>query len=152
MKGKILFVVGLGVGYVLGTRAGRERYEQIRSAAEKVWNQPAVQQGVGTVKEFAAARVGDLGDTVLGGVKSFIGNATKTSGATKADVNSAARSAKQNISKAADAAKSAVDDAASKLDDAVDDAADVASKSASSTSATSSKSGASRGSSAKSGS
>ena len=87
MKGKILFVVGLGVGYVLGTRAGRERYEQIRSAAEKVWNQPAVQQGVGTVKEFAAARVGDLGDTVLDGVKSFIGNATKSSGATKADVS-----------------------------------------------------------------
>ena len=89
MKGKILFVVGLGVGYVLGTRAGRERYEQIRSAAEKVWNQPAVQQGVGTVKDFAAARVGDLGDTVLDGVKSFIGNTTKTSGATKADVNQA---------------------------------------------------------------
>ena len=141
MKGKILFVVGLGVGYVLGTRAGRERYEQIRSAAEKVWNQPAVQQGVGTVKEFAAARVGDLGDPVLDGVKSFIGNATKSSGATKADVNRATRSAKQSISKAADAAKSAVDDAA-----------DVASKSASSTSATSSRSGASRGTSAKSGS
>ena len=34
MKGKILFVVGLGVGYVLGTRAGRERYEQIKQAAE----------------------------------------------------------------------------------------------------------------------
>ena len=67
MKGKILFVVGVGVGYVLGTRAGRERYEQIRAAAEKVWNQPSVQQGVGTVKDFASARVGDLGDTVLDG-------------------------------------------------------------------------------------
>ena len=130
MKGKILFVVGLGVGYVLGTRAGRERYEQIRKAAQSVWNTPTVQQGVGTVKDFAMTRVGDLSDTVLDGVKSFIGNATKTSGATKQDVSRAARSAKQNISKAADAAKSAVDDAASKLDDAIDDAADVASKSA----------------------
>jgi phage-related protein len=130
MKGKILFVVGLGVGYVLGTRAGRERYEQIRKAAQSVWNTPTVQQGVGTVKDFAMTRVGDLSDTVLGGVKSFIGNATKTSGATKHDVSRAARSAKQNISKAADAAKSAVDDAASKLDDAIDDAAGVASKSA----------------------
>ena len=122
MKGKILFVVGLGVGYVLGTRAGRERYEQIRKAAERVWNQPSVQQGVGTVKEFATARVGDLGETVLDGVKSLIGNATKSSGATKQDVSSAARTAKSNISKAADAARSAVDDAASKLDDAIDDA------------------------------
>jgi hypothetical protein len=131
MKGKILFVVGLGVGYVLGTRAGRERYEQIRAAAEKVWNQPSVQQGVGTVKDFASARVGDLGDTVVDGVKNLIGSATKGSGATKADVNRAARSAKSNISKAADAAKSAVDEAASKLGGAVDDAADLASESAS---------------------
>lgn len=137
MKGKILFVVGLGVGYVLGARAGRERYEQIRKAAQSVWNTPAVQQGVETVSDFAKTRVGDLSDTVLDGVKNLIGNATKTSGATKQDVSRAARTAKQNISKAADAAKSAVDDAASKLDDAIDDAADVASKSASSSSKTS---------------
>ena len=131
MKGKILFVVGLGVGYVLGTRAGRERYEQIKKAAESVWNTPAVQQGVGNVKDFAMTRVGDLSETVLDGVKGLIGNATKGSGATKNDVRNAARSAKKNISKAADAAKSAVDDAASKLDDAVDGASDAASKSAS---------------------
>jgi hypothetical protein len=129
MKGKILFVVGLGVGYVLGTRAGRERYEQIRKAADNVWNRPAVQQGVGNVKDFAMSRVGDLSETVLDGVKGLIGNATKGSGATKYDVRSAARSAKESISKAADAAKSAVDDAASKLDGAVDDTADAASKS-----------------------
>ena len=29
MKGKVGLVVGLSVGYVLGTRAGRERYEHI---------------------------------------------------------------------------------------------------------------------------
>jgi hypothetical protein len=134
MKGKVLFVVGLGVGYVLGTRAGRERYEQIRRAAERVWNRPEVQQGVDTVKEFAKTRVGDLSETVLDGVKSLIGNATKTSGATKADVDRAARSAKENIAKAASAAKSAVDDAASKLGDAVDEAGKTASQSASSAS------------------
>ena len=31
MKGKVGLVVGLSVGYVLGTRAGRERYEQIKT-------------------------------------------------------------------------------------------------------------------------
>lgn len=85
MKGKILFVVGLGVGYVLGARAGRERYEQIRKAAQNVWNQPAVQQGVETVKDFAKTRVGDLSDTVLDGVKNLIGNSTKSSGATRSE-------------------------------------------------------------------
>jgi len=131
MRGKILFVVGLGVGYVLGTRAGRERYEQIRKAAQNVWNTPAVQQGVGTVKDFASARVGDLSDTVLDGVKSFIGNATKSSGATKSDVSSAARSAKSGVSKSARAARSAVDAAADAIDDVIDQTAKTASAAAS---------------------
>ncbi len=134
MKGKILFVVGVGVGYVLGTRAGRERYEQISKAAEGVWNRPEVQQGVGTVKDFAMSRVGDLSETVLDGVKGLIGNATKGSGASKADVSRAARSAKESIAKAAGAARSAVDDAASKLEGAIDDASDVAATSATSSS------------------
>lgn len=29
-------LIGLGVGYYLGTRAGRERYEQIRAALDRV--------------------------------------------------------------------------------------------------------------------
>ena len=126
MRGKVLFVVGLGVGYVLGTRAGRERYEQIKKAAEGVWNTPAVQQGVGTVKDFAATRVGDLSDTVLDGVKTFIGNSVRGSGATKSDVGNASRSAKEGVAKSARAAKSAVDTAADALDDVIDQAAETA--------------------------
>ena len=38
MKGKAGLVIGLAVGYVLGTRAGRERYEQIKEQWLKVWN------------------------------------------------------------------------------------------------------------------
>ncbi|GAA1516750.1 type IV secretory pathway TrbL component [Agromyces terreus] len=130
MKGKVLFVVGLGVGYVLGTRAGRQRYEQIKEAAESVWNTPTVQSGVTTVKDFAMARVGDVSDTVLDGVKNLIGTATKGSGATRQDVKSAARSAKSNVTKAADAARDAIDDTAAKLESAIDDASDIAAESA----------------------
>ena len=36
MAGKIPFILGLGAGYVLGTRAGRAQYERIKSAALKV--------------------------------------------------------------------------------------------------------------------
>jgi hypothetical protein len=78
MKGKILFVVGLGVGYVLGARAGRERYEQIRKAAEDVWNQPKVQEGVQTVKDFAMSRAGDVGETVLDGAKKLVAQVSKS--------------------------------------------------------------------------
>ena len=116
MKGKFLFVVGLGVGYVLGTRAGRERYEQIRRAAQSVWNQPVVQEGVDTVKTFAMSRVGDLGDTVLDGAKQFVRKVSSTQDTAKNDVSRAATSAKaavdDTIDAAAKTAKSAAESAA----------------------------------------
>ena len=62
MRGKILFVFGLAVGYVLGTRAGRERYEQIKAGAEKVWLDPRVQEQVHTVEEFVKDKAPDLAD------------------------------------------------------------------------------------------
>ena len=40
---KLTMLLAGGVGYVLGARAGRGRYEQIKSAAVKVKNNPTVQ-------------------------------------------------------------------------------------------------------------
>ncbi|MFJ2261398.1 YtxH domain-containing protein [Streptomyces sp. NPDC087844] len=42
MRYRLTFVVGLALGYVLGTRAGRERYEQLRKTARRVSQNPAV--------------------------------------------------------------------------------------------------------------
>ena len=44
MRGRITFLAGLAVGFVLGTRAGRERYEQMVKLARKVVENPTVQQ------------------------------------------------------------------------------------------------------------
>lgn len=55
MRGKAALVVGLAIGYVLGTRAGRERYEQIKGAALKVWNLDPVQEQVSKAKELASS-------------------------------------------------------------------------------------------------
>ncbi|WP_258566390.1 YtxH domain-containing protein [Leucobacter luti] len=65
MKGKIAFVLGAAVGYVLGTRAGRERYEQIKRGAQSVWNTEPVQRGVGVVRTAAQGRVDELKATVV---------------------------------------------------------------------------------------
>lgn len=35
---------GLAVGYVLGTRAGRERFEQLAGSARELSNRPSVQE------------------------------------------------------------------------------------------------------------
>lgn len=51
MRGKAGLVIGLAAGYVLGTRAGRQRYEQIKTQAQKVWNLAPVQKQVGKLQE-----------------------------------------------------------------------------------------------------
>jgi hypothetical protein len=53
--GKGTFILGLGVGYVLGTRAGRDRYEQIKERATGVWNNPKVRRQVDTAKHTATS-------------------------------------------------------------------------------------------------
>ncbi|WBB59496.1 YtxH domain-containing protein [Streptomyces sp. WMMC500] len=42
MRYRVSFVAGIAVGYVLGSRAGRERYEQMRKAAQQFSESPAV--------------------------------------------------------------------------------------------------------------
>lgn len=54
MGTKTGIVVGLAAGYVLGSRAGRERYQQIKTQWLKVWNAPAVQKQVGKAKSVAS--------------------------------------------------------------------------------------------------
>ncbi|WP_409330550.1 hypothetical protein [Trujillonella humicola] len=49
--GKLSLALGIGVGYVLGTRAGRERYQQIQQATARLTGRPEVQQAVGKVRE-----------------------------------------------------------------------------------------------------
>lgn len=46
MKNKLVLLAGAAAGYVLGTRAGRERYEQIKDRATRLWNNPKVQDKV----------------------------------------------------------------------------------------------------------
>lgn len=65
MKGKIAFVLGAAVGYVLGSRAGRERYEQIKRGAEQVWQTAPVQRGVDAVKDATRGTVENLKDSAL---------------------------------------------------------------------------------------
>ena len=44
-------LVGFGVGYVLGSKAGRERYDELRSAWDQFVGNPQVQRVVTKSKE-----------------------------------------------------------------------------------------------------
>jgi hypothetical protein len=53
MRGKLMFITGLAAGFVLGSRAGREKYEEIRANAKKVWENPNVQEAAGVAQAQA---------------------------------------------------------------------------------------------------
>jgi hypothetical protein len=52
---KLSFLAGFGAGYVLGSKAGRERYEQIRQAWDRAKDDPRLQSLAG----MAQARADD---------------------------------------------------------------------------------------------
>jgi oxygen-dependent protoporphyrinogen oxidase len=72
MRGKLLFVAGAAVGYVLGARAGRKRYEQIKSAAARVWETPGIQKQVNAVEDYAAQKFGEIPGALLEGTKKVV--------------------------------------------------------------------------------
>jgi hypothetical protein len=53
MRGKLLFLGGLAAGFVLGARAGREKYEELKQTAQKIKESPSVQEAAGVVQEQA---------------------------------------------------------------------------------------------------
>jgi len=53
MVSKIVVVAAAAAGYVLGTRAGREHYEQIKSQAEGLWRDPRMQEKTAQVTDLA---------------------------------------------------------------------------------------------------
>ncbi|HZE38196.1 MAG TPA: hypothetical protein VE172_05230 [Stackebrandtia sp.] len=62
---KWMFVAGVAVGYVLGAKAGRERYEQIVSAARKVRDNRTVRGAVETVQQQAGNVAGSVRERFL---------------------------------------------------------------------------------------
>ena len=92
VMGKLGMVVGAAVGYVLGAKAGRERYEQITASARQLLDKPQVKQvldsapgnlgaRVEQVANKAADKVAQAGDKVAA-TGSGPGGTTGTSGAT----------------------------------------------------------------------
>ncbi len=72
---KVSLMVGLGIGYVLGTRAGRERYEQLAGAARQVRDNPRVQDAAGKAKHQAGAVAGKAAGAVADKVGEKLPNA-----------------------------------------------------------------------------
>ncbi|AXH96297.1 YtxH domain-containing protein [Ornithinimicrobium avium] len=59
---KLWLLIGAGIGYVLGARAGRERYDQLADQANKLWTDPRVQTKVEEAKAKAPEVAHTLGE------------------------------------------------------------------------------------------
>ena len=46
MKKRLILLAGLGVGYILGSRTGRQSYERLKAQAQELWTDPRVQDTV----------------------------------------------------------------------------------------------------------
>lgn len=78
MRGKVLLVVGLGVGYVLGARAGREKYDDLVDKVQKFWNDPRVQKQAKVVGDFVNEKAPDVADFVSTNVKKIVPDSTSS--------------------------------------------------------------------------
>lgn len=60
MKAKAALLVGAAVGYVLGAKAGRQRYESLKAKGQDLWQHPKVQEQVGHAQEIAREKAPDV--------------------------------------------------------------------------------------------
>jgi len=127
MKGKAGLVIGLAAGYVLGSPAGRERFEQIKEQALKVWNMDPVQEQVGKVKDFAKSSAMALPSSLWDSAVK-VTHAAGSKGTPGQRLDAAMKAGKDqadDVSTAAQTSAEAVKDAA---DDVFDDVASTADK------------------------
>lgn len=86
MKRALTFATGMAVGYVAGTRAGREKYELIKEKAHEVSEQPTVvdlrQNLKGTVETASKAVTAKVADATSELTKKLHGSAHEEAAST----------------------------------------------------------------------
>ena len=69
---KLTILISGALGYVLGSRAGRERYEQIKSVATKVKEDPRVQEKAQQAADVAKEKAPVVKEKVAGAADSAV--------------------------------------------------------------------------------
>lgn len=66
---KIALLAAGAAGYVLGARAGRERYDQIAFQAQRFWTNPTVQKATQDAQDLAREKAPIVGEKLTDAAK-----------------------------------------------------------------------------------
>ena len=97
MLKKLTLAAGFGAGYVLGAKAGRERYTQIEAKFREIAGMPAVQSATSSVKETANGLADAAKTTVTEKANDLADTAKTTANEAKAAVNEKVSSASDKV-------------------------------------------------------
>ncbi|HSP38474.1 MAG TPA: hypothetical protein VLR26_12045 [Frankiaceae bacterium] len=84
MRYRLTFLLGVGAGYVLGARAGRERYDALMRSFRDAKEQPGVQSAAGVV----AAQASGLAQKAKSAVSAAVGGSETDSAYPATPLNS----------------------------------------------------------------
>ena len=68
MRGRLGLMLGFGAGYVLGAKAGTQRYEQLRRLYDNLAANPKVQEARGKAKDAVGTSLDQAKDAATSGV------------------------------------------------------------------------------------
>ena len=97
MYGKLLFVVGLGAGYLFGTSRGRKDFDKFKRSVSAAWLDPRVQKVTKQATDFAeenipmGEKVTEAADAATKAARATVG--TTASGTTASRASSPAKPA-----------------------------------------------------------
>ena len=134
MNPKLLLIIGLGVGYVLGARAGREQYDAMKAQVDKVWENPRVARARRDVESYARQQAPVIRERAEAAAKAAPGViadaakdvAEKTTEVAKSVADSTTKTAKAVADKTTSVAKDVADRTVTTAKAVAEKATDVA--------------------------
>ena len=143
MRLKLLLIIGLVTGYVLGARAGRSSYVKLKGKASDAWEDPRVKKVVADTQEFVKENAPIVAEKVAEGAKvagEKVSEGAKTAaeniGAATERVVDSARIAGTSVAEGARVAMDTARDTAEKIAESAKDTADRIATTAKSTAKT----------------
>jgi hypothetical protein len=76
MKGKLILGTGVAIGYVLGSRSGRQSYERLKARSKDLWSNPTVQEQVSHAQEAVKAQAPVVAGQVAAAARQVADKAT----------------------------------------------------------------------------